>query len=34
MHFLNGAQFFNATFVVLSPATVPIIPVTKIYASA
>ena len=34
MHFLNGAQVFNATFVQLSPPTVRIIPVTKIYASA
>ena len=34
MHFLSGAQFFNATFVLLSPPTVQIIPVTKIYASA
>ena len=34
MHFLNGAQSFNATCVVLSQPTVLIIPVTKAYASA
>ena len=30
---LNGAQFLNATFVLLSPVVTLIFPVTKMYAS-
>ena len=33
MHFVNGAQFLNATFVFASPPTTLLFPVTKIYAS-
>ena len=33
LHFLNGAQFLNATFVLLLPAVRLTFPVTKIYAS-
>ena len=33
LHFLNGAQFLNATFVFASPPVTVIFPVTKIYAS-
>ena len=32
-HFLNGAQFLNATFVFPLPPVTLIFPVTKIYAS-
>ena len=33
LHFLNGAQFLNATFVLLLAPTTAIFPVTKTYAS-
>ena len=33
LYLLNGAQFINATFVLLSPPVTVIFPVTKIYAS-
>ena len=33
LHFLNDAQFLNATFVLLSAPTTAIFLVTKIYAS-
>ena len=33
MHFINGAQFLNATFVFASPPVTLIFPVSKIYAS-
>ena len=32
-NFSNGAQFLNATFVLLLPSVTVIFPVTKIYAS-
>ena len=33
LHFMNGAQFLNATFVLSSAPTTTIFPVTKIHAS-
>ena len=33
LHFSNGAQFLNETFVLSSPPAIAIFPVTKIYAS-
>ena len=33
MHFLNGAQFLNATLVFSFPPSAVMSPVTKIYAS-
>ena len=33
LHFLNGAQFLNATFVFWFPRVILIFPVTKVYAS-
>ena len=33
MHFLNGVQFLNATFVLSAAPTTAIFPVTKTYAS-
>ena len=33
LHFLNGSQFLNATFVLSSAPTTVILPVTKIYPS-
>ena len=33
LEFLNGAQFLNATFVLLLLRAIAIFPVTKIYAS-
>ena len=33
LHFANGVQFLNATFVLALPPATVIFPVTKIYAS-
>ena len=33
LHLLNGAQFLNATFVLLSAPATAVFPVTRIYAS-